>query len=137
MTRLAKVSALVLGLLSLGFFWGDDTPDLNAYMDQIKAATNVVCEGRCELVSVTKTDGRAMDMMGSKVYEMRANVTVKLLQDAAYINGPTTTGFIGISASQYWGTKGHAGDVLTLPVTFHFQKFESGWKMDPIRTSAI
>jgi hypothetical protein len=48
------------------------------------------------------------------------------------------SGFIAIAGPGFlsW-SRGHPGEVLNLPVILHFQKFESGWKINQIQRKII
>jgi hypothetical protein len=53
----------------------DDKPDINKWASYLQLEVEKTCSGRCSFVSVSKVDGRAMEMMGHKVYESERQPT--------------------------------------------------------------
>jgi hypothetical protein len=130
MPQLTRVVVLAAGALVLSCC-GDDTPDLSMFIPYVMQETNAECAGKCQFVSATKTDGQKQ----GPVYQMNANVSLKVLRDLSYVSPGAMSGFIAIADSNFgmFPKKARQGDVLNLPVILHFQKFESGWKINQIQ----
>lgn len=106
---------------------------------------------RLRLVSFEKTDGRSMEFMGAKAYELMFVATAEFAQDALFALGGTSTVFgtsldgkaSEITTTEYRARTGgflqdfslnfnnlrpaRAGDLLSLTGRVAFEQRESGW----------
>jgi hypothetical protein len=115
----------------------DDKPDINQWTSYLQKEVEKTCEGRCSFVSVSKADGRAGEIMGTKVYEMRANFSLLAKQDVNYGTG-AMNGWIILGKpgdGDRLNRQAKQGDVFTVQVPLDFEKYESGWKIRPVNPS--
>jgi hypothetical protein len=110
---------------------GDCAPDISQAEPFLRHIAEKESQGRLKLMSVTKTDGRALGQNG---YELFYTATVELTQDATYTTSNFTTwvypntnpppgpaaGFPGLVNART-GTQG------IIRSSVMFEKRESGW----------
>lgn len=134
MRRLSEFGLVMLLLVALsGCF--EDVPQLDTFASYLQLETQKDCKQFCRFVSAYKTDGQSQGFAGTKMYEMRVNIRVEALQGLAWYGPGAMNGWIVIG--NYGGLFSSAhnakqGETIDIPAILHFQKFESGWKINQI-----
>jgi hypothetical protein len=108
---------------------------LDNFTGYLEQETQRDCQQFCRFVSAQKTDGQSQEFAGTKMYEMRANIRVRALQSLDAYGPGAMNGWIVIGPMvSTWQGAQHAnqGGTVDIPVILHFQKFESGWKINQI-----
>ncbi len=132
-----KLSDFGLIMLLLFSFSGcfEDVPQLDMFTSYLQQETQKDCKELCRFVSAYKTDGQSQEFAGTKIYEMRANIRVKSLETLDWYGPGAMNGWIVIGKSGGLFPAAHhakLGEEIDLPAILHFQKFESGWKINQI-----
>jgi len=132
---LAALSNSANAVCILGMGSCEDAPQLETFTGYVQQETQRDCQQFCSFVSASKTDGQTQEFAGVKMYEMRANIRVQALQPLAWYGPGARNGWIVIGRSGGLFPSAHnanQGETIDIPVILHFQKFESGWKINQI-----
>jgi hypothetical protein len=129
----ASNSANAVCVLGMGSC--EDVPQLDNFTAYLQQETQKDCQQFCNFVSASKSDGQSQEFGGVKMYEMRANIRVQALQPLAWYGPGAMNGWIVIGKFGGLFQSAHnanQGETIDIPVILHFQKFESGWKINSI-----
>ena len=112
----------------------DDKPDINQWTSYLQQEVEKTCAARCSFVSVSKADGRAMEIMGHKVYEMSADFSLRAKEDVNYGTG-ATSGWLILGKpgeGDRLNRQAKQGNVFVVQVQLGFEKFDSSWKINSV-----
>lgn len=132
---------------------GDGKPSTETARATLRAAIDSGNESRLHLVSFTRTDGRASEMMGVKGYEILFTADAEFVTNALFVSGnmfnseadhistseyrPASNGFswADFGTASQGGRRARKGDRLHLHGTVLFEHRESGWAPAGVQVS--
>jgi len=134
MRKRGELGLVMLALIALSGC-SEEVPQLDHFASYLQQETQKDCKAMCRFVSASKTDGQSQEFAGIKMYEMHVNIRVEALQALDWSGPGAMNGWIVVAnAGGLFAAAHHArqGEMVDIPAILHFQKFESGWRINQI-----